>query len=59
MNEENENENSQIEVVVKNTICNATKLRQEETEKIAKQVDAMIIIGGKNSANTKKLFDIA
>ena len=57
--EENENENSQIEVVVKNTICNATKLRQEETEKIAKQVDAMIIIGGKNSANTKKLFDIA
>lgn len=57
--EEKENENSQIEVVVKNTICNATKLRQEETEKIAKQVDAMIIIGGKNSANTKKLFDIA
>ena len=57
--EEKENENSPIEVVVKNTICNATKLRQEETEKIAKQVDAMIIIGGKNSANTKKLFDIA
>lgn len=54
-----ENENSQIEVVVKNTICNATKLRQEETEKIASEVDAMIIIGGKNSANTKKLFDIA
>ncbi len=57
--ESKENKNLQIEVVVKNTICNATKLRQEETEKIAKQVDAMIIIGGKNSANTKKLFDIA
>ena len=57
--EEKENENLPIEVVVKNTICNATKLRQEETEKIAQQVDAMIIIGGKNSANTKKLFDIA
>ena len=48
-----------VKVIVKNTICNATKLRQEETEKIANQVDAMIIIGGKNSANTKKLFDIA
>lgn len=45
--------------MLKIPICNATKLRQEETEKIAKQVDAMIIIGGKNSANTKKLFDIA
>lgn len=44
---------------VKNTICNATKQRQEETENISKQVDFMIIIGGKNSSNTKKLFDIS
>ena len=44
-----------IELVVKNTICQATEIRQKETEKIAKKVDAMIVIGGKNSSNTKKL----
>lgn len=48
-----------IELVVKNTICKATELRQKETEKIAKEVDVMIIVGGKNSSNTKKLFEIA
>ena len=42
-----------------NTICNATRLRQEETEELSKKVDFMIIIGGKNSSNTKKLFEIA
>ena len=50
---------SNIEIEVKNTICNATKIRQEETEEISKMVDCMIIIGGKNSSNTKKIFDIA
>lgn len=44
---------------IKNTICDATKLRQEETEKIASKVDMMIIIGGKNSSNTKKLYEIS
>ena len=34
-------------------------MRQEETEKISKEVDKMIIVGGKNSSNTQKLFDIA
>ena len=48
-----------VEVVVKNTICQATEIRQKETEKMAKKVDAMIIIGGKNSSNTKKLYEIA
>lgn len=42
-----------------NTICTATKQRQEETEKIAKQVETMIIIGGKNSSNSNKLYEIA
>ena len=37
----------------------ATKVRQEETSKISKNVDCMIIIGGKNSSNTKKLYEIA
>ena len=53
------NVNENIENEIKNTICNATKLRQEETERLAKIVDCMIIIGGKNSSNTKKLYEIA
>ena len=48
-----------VEIMVKNTICKATELRQNETEKISKNVDYMIIIGGKNSSNTKKLYEIA
>ena len=48
-----------IELEIKNTICQATEMRQKETEKIAKEVDKMIIIGGKNSSNTKKLYEIA
>ena len=46
-------------IEVKNTICSATKQRQEETIKLSKNVDTMIIIGGKHSSNTTKLFDIA
>ena len=49
----------QLEVEVRNTICMATKERQEETVRIAQQVDMMIIIGGKQSSNTNKLYDIA
>lgn len=48
-----------IKIVVKNTICQTTELRQKETEMIAKKVQYMIIIGGKNSSNTKKLYEIA
>ena len=47
-----------IELILKNTICKATELRQNETEKISKMVDYMIIIGGVNSSNTKKLYEI-
>lgn len=47
------------ELVIKNTICNATEIRQKETEELSKKVQYMIIIGGKNSSNTKKLYDIA
>ena len=47
-----------IKLVIKNTICHATELRQKETEEIAKKVDYMIIIGGANSSNTKKLYEI-
>ena len=50
---------SKVKLVVKNTICNATEQRQIETEKIAKEVEVMIIVGGKNSSNTRKLYEIA
>jgi len=46
------------EVVVKKTICAATDQRQAETEELAKQVDALIVVGGKNSANTQRLAKI-
>lgn len=49
----------EINFVVKNTICHATELRQKETKQLAKQVNTMIIIGGKNSSNTRKLYEIA
>ena len=47
-----------IKLIIKNTICRATELRQKETEKKKKKVDYMIIIGGANSSNTKKLYEI-
>lgn len=47
------------EVVVENTICASTRIRQEETKELARKVDKMIIIGGKNSSNTKKLYEVA
>lgn len=46
-------------IEVNKTICDATKLRQIETKEIAEQVELMIIIGGKKSSNTNKLYDIA
>jgi 4-hydroxy-3-methylbut-2-enyl diphosphate reductase len=42
-----------------NTICQATKDRQQAVKKLAPQVDAIIVIGSKISSNTKKLFHIA
>lgn len=48
-----------INLVIDKTICDATRLRQEEAMDISKQVDLMIVIGGKNSSNTKKLYEIA
>ena len=46
------------DIIVLNTICNATEERQTEAQQIAKDVDAMIVIGDKNSSNTQKLFEI-
>lgn len=47
------------ELAVYNTICDATRVRQESTAELASQVEAMIIIGGRNSSNTNKLYEIS
>ncbi len=47
------------EVRVINTICNATSIRQESTLELARKSDVMIVIGGRNSSNTKMLAEIS
>ena len=46
------------DICVLNTICSATEERQTEAKQIASEVDAMIVIGGRSSSNTQKLFEI-
>ncbi|MFQ9933970.1 MAG: 4-hydroxy-3-methylbut-2-enyl diphosphate reductase [Lachnospiraceae bacterium] len=46
------------DIIVVNTICNATNERQREAAKLAREADAMIVIGGRNSSNTQKLYEI-
>ncbi len=46
------------ELKVFNTICDATEKRQKAARELAKRSDLMIVIGGKNSANTRKLYEI-
>ena len=46
------------DILVFNTICNATQVRQQEAYELAKNSDAMIVIGGKDSSNTRKLYEI-
>ena len=47
------------DVQIFNTICQATTDRQNSAKEIAKKVDAMIVIGGHNSSNTSKLYEIS
>lgn len=47
------------EVRVFNTICNATFENQDAVRELSREADIMIIVGGKNSSNTKQLFNIA
>ncbi|MCI8895356.1 MAG: bifunctional 4-hydroxy-3-methylbut-2-enyl diphosphate reductase/30S ribosomal protein S1 [Lachnospiraceae bacterium] len=46
------------DIIVLNTICNATQERQTEARELAAKMDAMIVIGGRTSSNTQKLFEI-
>ena len=45
-------------IIIRNTICNETEERQTEAREIAKRVDAMIVVGGSSSSNTRKLYEI-
>ena len=47
-----------VECVVKDTVCLATRERQESAAALAREVDAMIVIGGRNSSNTTRLAEI-
>jgi len=51
--------NGAEEVRVYDTICRSTQVRQGEAAELAGLVDVMLIIGGKNSSNTTKLYKIA
>ena len=44
--------------IVVNTICNATEERQRSARTLAAEADVMIVIGGKHSSNTRKLYEI-
>ncbi len=46
------------DISVVNTICNATEERQTEAKELAARADAMIVIGGTHSSNTRKLYEI-
>jgi len=47
------------QAVVFNTICSSTEKRQEEIISLAAEMDALFVVGGKNSANTRRLADLA
>lgn len=44
---------------VYNTVCRATKVRQQAVHRLAPRVDFMVVLGSKNSSNTRKLYNIA
>lgn len=46
------------DILAVNTICNATSTRQKEAESLAERSDAMIVIGGTHSSNSRKLYEI-
>ena len=52
-------ESLELDVEYNNTICFATKERQESVVSLSKKVDAMLIVGGQHSSNTKKLAEIS
>jgi len=53
------NANNIQNIEIYNTICDATRKRQEACVELASRSDVMLIIGGKNSSNTKKLYELS
>lgn len=51
-------EKKSYDIIALNTICNATEERQSQTRKLARESDAMIVVGGRESSNTQKLYEI-
>ena len=52
-------ENNYSNVKISDKVCGATQVRQQAVEELSKDVDILLVIGGKNSSNTKKLYDIS
>jgi 4-hydroxy-3-methylbut-2-enyl diphosphate reductase len=52
-------EESFPDALIFNTICDATRSRQEEVRSLAQQVDAMVIVGGFHSGNTQRLVEVS
>ncbi len=50
--------NKAQELKIFNTICNATSIRQRESVELAAKVDCMVVVGGRNSANTRRLAEL-
>ncbi|MBR6322733.1 MAG: 4-hydroxy-3-methylbut-2-enyl diphosphate reductase, partial [Lachnospiraceae bacterium] len=50
--------NLRYNATIADTVCSATRERQEESEEIASRADVMIVIGGKESSNSQKLYEI-
>lgn len=51
-------ERRELQPILKDTICSATQLRQKAAAELAREVDAMVVIGGRNSSNTTRLAEI-
>ncbi|BBE30465.1 hypothetical protein OSSY52_06060 [Tepiditoga spiralis] len=51
--------NNFSDIIIKNTICKETSFREEEAKKLSKWAECVIVIGGKNSSNTRKLYNIS
>ncbi|MFI3210742.1 MAG: 4-hydroxy-3-methylbut-2-enyl diphosphate reductase [Peptostreptococcaceae bacterium] len=54
----NELEKLNLKISFNNTICSATNVRQDSAKELSNEVDLMIIIGGRHSSNTQKLYQI-
>lgn len=50
--------NNYTNALVFDTICNATAMRQQEAAELSKLCDTMVVVGGRHSSNTTKLFDV-